>query len=537
MGLAEGQVVHKQDNFFTHFPIYVCLGVYYILNTLVTPFLLVWNSVAGTLYKTVNSDKIDQSNLRGAYMDESEAEAQARAALAEQQQGGYKNATKKVIKVNPKLIQAREALINAIETTEEVRSEKPVTYRYEALSPFGHIIKGVFYGFSKTEVYTFLENEGYKVFSIDTSSQIEKIFGPAGILATIFGNKISNKHIVFWLQQLSTYLKAGIPLAHAMRILSRQMGKKNKKIERIFNSVVYNLTLGESFSTSLEKQGEAFPPLLINMIKSAEATGDLEGTLDDMAAYYRSIETVRKEMISALTYPTLVFTFAIAVIVFLLTYLVPQFVDIYNTAGATLNPITAFLVRASVFLKANLIYVLLSILLTIILIVFLYKNVKTLRYSMQTVMMKIPVLKDVIIFKEMTIFTKTFSSLLKNNVFITDSMDILSKITSNEIYKEIMQRTINYITRGEKISEAFRDHWAIPEIAYYMMVTGESTGELAEMMGKVAEYYEEQHKVLVDSLKTLLEPFLIVFLAVVVGGIIIAIIVPMFSLYQEILKS
>ena len=322
-----------------------------------------------------------------------------------------------------------------------------------------------------------------------------------------------------------------------MRILSRQMGKKNKKIERIFNSVVYNLTLGESFSTSLEKQGEAFPPLLINMIKSAEATGDLEGTLDDMAAYYRSIETVRKEMISALTYPTLVFTFAIAVIVFLLTYLVPQFVDIYNTAGATLNPITAFLVRASVFLKANLIYVLLSIVLTIILIVFLYKNVKTLRYSMQTVMMKIPVLKDVIIFKEMTIFTKTFSSLLKNNVFITDSMDILSKITSNEIYKEIMQRTINYITRGEKISEAFRDHWAIPEIAYYMMVTGESTGELAEMMGKVAEYYEEQHKVLVDSLKTLLEPFLIVFLAVVVGGIIIAIIVPMFSLYQEILKS
>ena len=115
-------------------------------------------------------------------------------------------------------------------------------------------------------------------------------------------------------------------------------------------------------------------------------------------------------------------------------------------------------------------------------------------------------------------------------------MDILSKITNNEIYREIMANTINYIGRGEKISSSFRDHWAVPDVAYYMMVTGESTGELAEMMGKVSEYYAEQHKMIVDSLKTLIEPMLIVILAVVVGGIMIAIIVPMFSLYGEILQ-
>ena len=140
-----------------------------------------------------------------------------------------------------------------------------------------------------------------------------------------------------------------------------------------------------------------------------------------------------------------------------------------------------------------------------------------------------------IIYKEMMIFTKTFASLLKNNVFITESMDILGKVTSNEIYREIMINTVNYIGRGEKISSAFKDHWAIPEVAYYMMVTGESTGELAEMMGKVSVYYSEQHKMLVDSMKSLIEPILILFLAVVVGGIIIAVIVPMFSLYSEIM--
>ena len=102
-------------------------------------------------------------------------------------------------------------------------------------------------------------------------------------------------------------------------------------------------------------------------------------------------------------------------------------------------------------------------------------------------------LGNIIIYKEVYNFTKTFASLINHGVFITDSMEILSKITSNEIYREIMANTINYIGRGEKISASFRDHWAVPDVAYYMMVTGESTGELAEMMGKVSDYYAEQH--------------------------------------------
>ena len=134
----------------------------------------------------------------------------------------------------------------------------------------------------------------------------------------------------------------------------------------------------------------------------------------------------------------------------------------------------------------------------------------------------------------MTIFTKTFSSLLKNNVFITDSMEILSKITNNEIYKKIMFNTINNIAVGEKISASFKDNWAIPDVAYYMIVTGESTGELAEMMNKVSLYYQEEHKNVINSLKSLIEPIMIVFLAIIVGGVVMAVIIPMFSLYGQI---
>ena len=437
---------------------------------------------------------------------------------------------KKEIKINEKLIKSRENLINSIEAAEEIRSDKPLTYRYTALSPDGRQVTNTFLAFSKVEVYTFLENEGYKVFKIETSPFIEKMYGPK----TFSSRKIKIKDIVFWLQQLSTYLKAGIPLTNAMRILSKQMGR-NRNIKRTFDSVVYNLTLGESFSTSLEKQGEAFPALLVNMIKSAEATGDLEGTLDEMADYYQSTEKTRKEMVSALTYPAMVLFFSIAVVIFILVYLIPQFVSIYETAGVVLNPITALIIEASAFLKENLLYIIFVIAIFSIIIFVLYKNIKAFKYFMQTLMMKLPIFGKIIIYKEMMIFTKTFSSLLKNNVFITESMDILGKVTSNEIYREIMIRTINYISRGEKISASFKNHWAIPEVAYYMMVTGESTGELAEMMSKVSEYYGEQHKMIIDSMKSLIEPILIISLAVIVGGILIAVIVPMFSLYSEIL--
>lgn len=509
---------HKQKNFFLFFPVYVCLGVYYMLRILFAPIIYIWSKSSDTLYNTLNKD-IDTSNLRGVNLGDEEKSK----SLDE-------NIVTKKVKISPKLLEEREKLINSIEATEEVRSEVPLVYRYVAMDSDGKQITSTFPAYSKIEVYTFLENEGYKVFKIETSPLIQKLYGPSKFSSS----KIKIKDIVFWLQQLSTYLKAGIPLTDSMRILSKQMSKK-QNLKRTFDSIVYNLTLGESFSTCLERQGEAFPPLLINMVRSAEATGDLEGTLDEMAEYYKQTETTRKEMVSALTYPAMVFVFSIAVIIFLLVYLIPQFVNIYKTAGVTLNPITAFLISLSSFLQKNLFYIIITIVIFFTIMYVLYKNIKAFKYFIQSIFMKIPVFGKIIIYKEMTIFTKTFASLLKNNVFITDSINILQKITTNEIYREIMINTINYIGRGEKISASFKNHWAIPEVAYYMMVTGESTGELAEMMEKVSEYYAEQHKMIIDSMKSLIEPILIIFLAVVVGGIIIAVIVPIFSLYSQIL--
>jgi len=148
--------------------------------------------------------------------------------------------------------------------------------------------------------------------------------------------------------------------------------------------------------------------------------------------------------------------------------------------------------------------------------------------------MHIPVFGNIIIYNEIANFTKTFASLLNHGVFITDSMEILSKITNNEVYKDIMIETISNIAKGDKISLSFQNKWCIPDIAYYMIATGESTGELSLMMDKVANYYSDLHRSKVINLKSFLEPIMIVILALIVGIIILAVVVPMFSLYGQI---
>lgn len=424
-----------------------------------------------------------------------------------------------------KLEEKKKLLMEELKGPGAIRSKTPIIYKFIAKNPQGIIENGILNGYSKLEVNTFLVQEGYDVYSIVSNKWTEFLYGQD----SFFAPKLSNKDLLFWLTQLSTYIRSGITLTDSIKILNNQM-KKNKNYRKAFQSIIYNLTMGESFSRALEKQGTMFPALLINMIKAAEATGELEETLTDMTNYYEEINKTHKQMVSALTYPSIIFVFAIAVITFILIYIIPQFVDIYAASEVQITGFTAFVIKSSEFLKNNIAIILLLFTILILILAFAYHKIKAFRKSMQQFAMKMPVLGKVIIYNEMTIFTKTFSSLLRNNVNITESISILSKITNNEIYKEIMYNTINNIVKGERISESFKNQWAIPEVAYYMIVTGESTGQLAEMMSRVSSYYQEMHRSIVNNLKAFIEPIIIVILAVVVGAIILAVIIPMFNL-------
>ena len=242
-------------------------------------------------------------------------------------------------------------------------------------------------------------------------------------------------------------------------------------------------------------------------------------------------------MMSALTYPLVVLVFAIAVLVYIMVLVVPQFVDIYGSLGTTLPPITIAILNVSNFLKKNLLMLGIGLLVFIIIFIVLFKTIKVFKTVVQTILMNIPIIGKIIIYNEITMFTKTFASLLNHNVYITDCMEVLSKITNNEVYKMLIFDTITNLARGEAISNSFKNHWAFPVIAYEMILTGEKTGQLGPMMDKVANYYQEQHKNAVNQIKAFIEPVMIIILAVIVGVVLLSVVLPMFDMYQQISQT
>lgn len=406
-------------------------------------------------------------------------------------------------------------------------TKEKTRYKYTAFDKNGKRIKGYFDAFRRIDVESFLTTQGYKIAEIKPTkiSKMSTFF--------TFQNEMKYKDLVFFLTQLSTYVKSGIPLTDSIVILENQT--KSKRNKDLFQRIVYELNTGAPFSEALARQGNTFPRLLINMLKTSELTGNLTEALDDMASYYKTADSNRKQIISALTYPSVVLVISIAVLTFLLIFIVPKFVDIFNQLGSELPGITVFLINLSTFVQNNIIKIVLTLAAVIVILIAMYKNIRKFRYIVQWVLMHIPVIKDVIIYNEVIMFTKTFSSLIRHDVFITDSIEMLGKVTSNEIFKDIIKEAVTNLSTGAGLSKAFEDKWAFPRIAYEMLVTGEKTGRLGTMMENVASYYEEEQKNLVQRLKSLIEPVMIILLAIIVGVILLAIFIPMFSMYGDIL--
>ncbi len=416
------------------------------------------------------------------------------------------------------------SLPNKVEN-EKKKTQHPIkSFRYTIINGVGKKEKGIFDAESENDVRNFLLSLDYQVLEVKEKSKYDIEIGGNG--------PISAGDLSFSLTQLSTYLRAGIPLADSVKILAKQTSKA--KLKKSFSELVYQLLKGENLSDAMAMQGKIFPKLLINMIKTAEMTGDLPSILDDMSEYYTSMDQTKKQMKSAMIYPVVVLIIAFGVLIFMLTYLVPQFSTMFADNGAKMPALTLFILDVSNFVKTKWWIILLVIVIFAIVFHQLYTKVQKFREGFQIILMHLPVIKNIIIYNEIANFTKTFASLLNHGVFITDSMEILGKITSNEVYKRIIKKCLENLAKGDTVSSAFKGEWAIPVVAYEMIVTGESTGQLGNMMDKVASHFQMLHKNVIDQMKSLIEPILICFLAVVVGIILISIIQPMFSIYSQV---
>ena len=429
-------------------------------------------------------------------------------------------------KVNNKIINSNfeKDLPNAKVGGAEIKN---IRFKYTATGKDGKMVAGTIDAINRVEAESFLISRGLDIKELKEDKLSSK-------LGTLSGNhgKMSYKDLAFFLTQLSTYIKSGIPLTDSINILERQA--KKKKDKTLYQKIAFELNKGVAFSEAVSRQGNVYPRLLINMLKTSELTGNLTDTLDDMANYYSTSDANRKQIISALTYPSIVFIIAAAVLTFIILYVVPQFVSIYDQLGTDLPTITKVIIGISDFAEKNIITIAVAIVAIVVILIVMYKNIRKFRYSVQYLLMHIPVVKKIIIYKEVIMFTKTFSSLIKHDVFITDSIEMLGKVTNNEIYKILIRNAIFNLSTGNGLSPAFQGQWAFPDIAYEMLLTGERTGKLGEMMESVANYYEGEQKNLITQLKGLIEPIMIVSLAFVVGIILLAIIIPMFDIYNSV---
>ncbi|MDO5568839.1 MAG: type II secretion system F family protein [bacterium] len=431
----------------------------------------------------------------------------------------------KVNKHKEKKVTRKNMLLD-FESADAIRSSKKRRYKYVAKNKEGKMIKEYIDAYSKVDAQSFLINQGYDVYSIEASN-LSSIF-----IASSVNYKIKYKDLSFFLTQLSTYIKSGIPLTDSLIILERQSKKRKEK--KLYQKIIYELNAGVNFSDALSRQGKIYPNLLVNMLRAAELTGKLPETLDDMAEYYNGLDENRRDIIAALTYPSAILVLAVAIVSFIMIYVVPQFSNIYSQAGTTLPKITLSIINYSNSLKDNAVTIIISIISIITLYTIMYKNIAIFRKMNQWLLMKIPVIKTVIINNEVIMFTKTFGSLLKHDVFITDSIEILGKITNNEIYKSLIKKAIVSLRNGDNMSVAFKNSSFFPSTAYEMLVTGETTGKMADMMIRVSTYYQSKQKNIVAQLKSLVEPIMIIILAIVVGIILLSIIIPMFDIYSEI---
>ena len=407
---------------------------------------------------------------------------------------------------------------------DELLSVQKQGFRYIATDAKGKKVKGTFDAYNIDQARKFLTDEGLNIVTIAARTKYD--------VDLTIGNPLSVADLAFTLTQLSTYIKAGITLIDGVRILAKQAEKQEKK--KIYQLIIYDLLSGDSFSDALSKQPKVFPKLLVNMVRSSELTGDLPNILDDMANYYTDVDKSRKEVKSAMTYPAIVSILAILVITFVFIWVVPQYTSMFEGFHQELPAVTKITIKISDFVSNHLIDILLAIILVLLLYLYLFKHVRSFKLMMQTFFLKLPVIKNLIKYKEISMFSRTFASLINHGVYINDSMDVLLKVSENEVYRNIIKKTVDNLNAGGKISETFKDNPAIPVVAYEMIVTGESTGNLGEMLEKVSDYYDGLNRNSANAIKSLIEPALIIFLAGVVGVVILSVILPMFSMYNSL---
>jgi len=339
------------------------------------------------------------------------------------------------------------------------------------------------------------------------------------------------KDIAIFSRQLATMISAGLPIVQSLAILEKQT--ENKKFKEIIKEIRLNVEGGAPLSDSLAKHA-IFGRLYVNLVRAGEASGTLDTILDRLATFLEKDLELRGKIKSAMTYPIIVFIFAILVTYFLLTGIVPQFAQILTELGSELPLLTRFLIVVSDFLRSSTLYILIAVVLLYVVYRYVYRTEQGRRW-IDRFKLRMPVFGVLNKKSSLARFARTLGLLLSSGVNIVEAVDVTKGTAGNAVVEDILEETKNTIQVGEPLhSTLMRYPEIFPPMVASMVAIGEETGALDAMLQKVADFYEREVDETVESLTAAIEPIMIIFLGVVVGAIVAGMFLPLFQIINTL---
>ena len=347
----------------------------------------------------------------------------------------------------------------------------------------------------------------------------------------VIGNPVKRDQFIMFLRQFSTLMRAGVTIVDSIHILSQQV--ESKALRKALSEIAEELRKGNSLSDSLAKYPKIFEPLTINLVKAGEMSGNIDDSLESLATHYDKAYQTRQKVVSAMSYPVVVGVLAIGVVIFLLSSIVPMFADMFAGFGGELPMITQIVMGASDFVQGYWYLLLLGGFVIAAVIWLMRKNPQG-NMILDTLLLKIPIFGKILQKSALARLTRTLSSLFSSSVPILQCLTMTEKVVGNAVMSKVILSSRDSLERGGSLTEPMRKHWAFPPLIPHMISIGEQTGSLDHMLSKVAEFYEKEVEAETDRLKALIEPLMIVLLAALVGTIVLAIMMPMFEMFQNV---
>jgi type IV pilus assembly protein PilC len=404
-----------------------------------------------------------------------------------------------------------------------------ITFSYQARDMSGKIVSGIQDALNEDNAVTSLMSRGLMVLSLQQKSAVTKVRKKTW--------SVKETDLVLFTRQLSTMIEAGISLVQALTALYDQCDpKRQKSLRHIISDVTTRVQGGETFHESIAKHPRVFDRLFVSMVKAGEHGGLLAEILDRLAGFLEASARLRKKVKSAMTYPVIVICIAFAITTFLIVKVVPIFGEIFADFGSKLPAPTQFLIDLSEFMRGQWYVLILGAFA-------LFFGVRTFIRSTRGKQLwdrwklKLPIFGPLIHKICMSRFARTFAQLIRSGVPILEVLDIVGGASGNHVVETSIKGVGADVEKGDNLSVALSKKPIFPPMMLRMVAAGEATGKIDTMLEKMADFWDEEIEAMLDALTSLIEPLLIVFLGVIVGGIVIAMFLPIFKLNEVVSQS